>query len=91
MKLSALLCALVLSLSSCASGPDWGTRVGGYTYDQAVIDYGPPLRSESLTDGTISAEFRTGTWVHPGGGRQDHTTLMRFDGRGVLMSARDRE
>jgi hypothetical protein len=34
---------LVLWLTGCASmRVDWGTRIGHYTYDQAVTDMGPP-------------------------------------------------
>ena len=65
----ALLLALVLSLFStgCATKPkvDWNSRVGGYTYDQAVVELGPPDRQATLTDGR-----RVGEWVvgRSGGG-----------------------
>jgi len=38
---------------------DWAARVGHYTYDQAVINLGPPDKYAGLTDGTIVAEWLT--------------------------------
>ncbi len=38
---------------------DWAARVGNYTYDQAVMDFGPPDKSAKLTDGTMVAEWLT--------------------------------
>ena len=57
---SFLLIAFIVSwLVGCASTPkvDWNTRVGNYTYDQAVIELGPPDKKEKLTDGTTVAEW----------------------------------
>lgn len=53
-----VLCAL---LSGCASTPkiDWDSRVGTYTYDQAVLDFGPPTKEAKLQDGTVVAEWMT--------------------------------
>ena len=47
----------------CSSRPkvDWNARVGNYTFDQAVIDMGPPERSSQLSDGTTVAEWYTGS------------------------------
>ena len=50
----------VLFLSvSCASTPkvDWESRVGNYTFDQAVLDMGPPERSSDLSDGSKVADW----------------------------------
>jgi hypothetical protein len=43
----------------CASTPkvDWAARVGNYTYDQAVVELGPPDKSATLTNGTRVAEW----------------------------------
>ena len=47
-------------LTGCASTKiDWNSRIGGYTYDQAVIELGPPDKYAKLTDGTIVAEWMT--------------------------------
>ncbi|MGH9578308.1 MAG: hypothetical protein ACRD3R_12790, partial [Terriglobales bacterium] len=59
--------ALVLSallLAGCATAIDWNTRVGTYTYDQAVLELGPPDKHAQLSDGTTVAEwlaYRGGT------------------------------
>ncbi len=36
---------------------DWTARIGVYTYDQAVLDYGPPDKQVRLQDGTTVAEW----------------------------------
>jgi len=51
-----------LFFSSCASKPkvDWDARVGNYTYDQAVLELGPPAREATLADGKKVAEWIVG-------------------------------
>jgi hypothetical protein len=51
----------VVFLVGCATAPkiDWASRVGNYTYDQAVLELGPPDKSAKLTDGTTVAEWLT--------------------------------
>jgi hypothetical protein len=54
-----LLLGLLL-LTGCASRKiDWNARVGTYTFDQAVIELGPPAKQARLTDGTLVAEWQT--------------------------------
>jgi hypothetical protein len=58
-KLPALLLVLLL-LTGCATPKiDWKARVGNYTYDQAVLELGPPDKSATLTDGTVVADWLT--------------------------------
>jgi hypothetical protein len=47
-----------LLLSGCL-GPrvDWNTRIGHYTYDQAVVELGPPDKTAKLSDGHTVAEW----------------------------------
>src|SRR6266498_2529957 len=54
-------CVLALLLAGCASTAktDWNSRVGSYTYDQAVAELGPPDKSAKLSDGTTVAEWMT--------------------------------
>jgi hypothetical protein len=53
---SVLLAALVFA--GCATQKvDWKSRVGNYTYDQAVHEYGPPDRSAKLEDGSTVADW----------------------------------
>ncbi len=50
----------VILIAGCV-GPkiDWPARMGNYTFDQAVMEYGPPDKSAKLTDGTTVAEWLT--------------------------------
>src|SRR5438094_7507721 len=51
---------LCLFLTGCASTKiDWNSRIGNYTYDQAVLELGPPDKSAKLSDGSIVAEWMT--------------------------------
>lgn len=50
----------VLVGTGCATRKaDWAGRVGVYTYDQAVVELGPPDKQAQLTDGTLVAEWLT--------------------------------
>ena len=44
--------ALVLLVGCATNRVDWNARVGNYTYQQAVLDMGPPDRQAKLEDGT---------------------------------------
>ena len=54
-----LLVLFALLCPGCASKPkvDWNQRVGSYTYDDAVLELGPPVASTRLQDGTTVAEW----------------------------------
>ena len=60
----AMLFTLVLTLfiAGCATKPqtDWNSRVGNFTYDQAVIELGPPTAETKLTDGRRVADWVVG-------------------------------
>ena len=45
-------------LAGCATNRvDWSSRIGKYTYDQAVEELGVPDRSATLTNGSTVAEW----------------------------------
>jgi hypothetical protein len=49
-----------LMLAGCVTQKiDWPARVGNYTYDQAVLELGPPDKSAKLSDGIIVADWLT--------------------------------
>ena len=50
---------LAAALAGCvtASRIDWAARVGNYTYDQAVTDFGPPDKAAKLSDGATVVEW----------------------------------
>jgi hypothetical protein len=66
------LMGFVLLASGCATNKiDWAARVGNYTFDQAVVEIGPPDKQARLQDGTIVAEWLTRrgysqTYIAPG-------------------------
>lgn len=50
--------AVAAAASGCATHKiDWNARVGSYSFDQAVMELGPPDKSATLTDGTRVAEW----------------------------------
>jgi hypothetical protein len=50
----------LLVFAGCATHRiDWQARVGNYSYDQAVMEFGPPDKHAKLEDGTIVAEWLT--------------------------------
>ena len=68
--LAGCLAGLMLLVAGCATRVDWSARVGHYSYDQAIIELGPPNKSAKLTDGTEVADWLTQrgqTIITPGG------------------------
>jgi hypothetical protein len=83
--------SVTLWLAGCASPQvDWAARVGHYSYDQAVMEMGPPDKQAKLEDGTIVAEwlvnrgttyvYGTGDpyWPYAGGTATAQTTPSRY-------------
>lgn len=102
-RLVGILFGIALFLSGCATEPkvNWQSRVGTYTYDQALIDLGPPDKSAQLTDGTRVSDWMTsrgrngGAWITQtrGGWVQtldtpspDYYLRLTFDPTGKLQS-----
>jgi hypothetical protein len=56
---SLVIMMVVFVLAGCATPINWQARVGIYTYDQAVMNYGPPDSSTKLSDGTTVAQWMT--------------------------------
>ncbi len=50
----------VFVLGGCATAKiDWAGRVGHYTFDQAVVELGPPDKEAKLSDGARVADWLT--------------------------------
>jgi hypothetical protein len=66
-KIASLLIGTLLFAAGCQSTPkvDWNSRVGNYSFDQAVAEMGPPDKSSKLSDGSLVAEWAVG---RPSGG-----------------------
>jgi hypothetical protein len=53
-----LLLPLAVLAGGCATSRiNWAERVGTYTYDQAVVEYGPPDKQATLQDGSVVADW----------------------------------
>jgi len=59
--LTLLLGGLLFAFAGCSSNKiDWNSRVGSYSYDDAIRELGPPDKSAKLTDGSTVADWLTG-------------------------------
>ena len=57
---SGIFTALIFLFAACATNKvDWETRVGNYTYDQAIVELGPPDKMAMLSDQSKVAEWYT--------------------------------
>ena len=58
-SLPVILSLAAAFLAGCATTPpvDWNTRIGNYTYYQAVAELGPPDRQARLSDGKIVCKW----------------------------------
>ena len=58
LTILALAAAFVIG---CKTSPpiDWNSRIGTYTFDQAVSDLGPPDKQTTLSDGKLVAQWIT--------------------------------
>jgi len=55
-----LFAAVTILFAGCATHRiDWNARVGSYTFDQAVTDFGPPDKQAKLSNGKLVAEWIT--------------------------------
>ena len=64
-KTGVFLCAAIvlfgMLFEGCKTAPkiDWNSRIGNYTYDQAVAELGPPDKTAALSGGNKVAEWIT--------------------------------
>jgi len=63
-----LLLLAGLWLTGCATTKvDWNARIGVFTYDQAILDLGPPDKSAQTSEGVLVADWlirRGHVWIH---------------------------
>ncbi len=67
LRFAACICALLCLVGCATHRVDWAARIGHYTFDQAVLEMGPPDNQAKLTDGSIVAEwlqYRGTTYVY---------------------------
>ena len=80
LKFFLSLAVAVLFAGCVTHRIDWNARVGAYTFDQAVTEFGPPDKQAKLSNGKLVAEWITrysnggtvmigsGFYGYPGGG-----------------------
>jgi len=67
-------CLAALFLAGCATTKiDWNSRIGQYSYDDAITELGVPDREATLSDGSIVAE-----WLTSRGGAYGTTYFSRW-------------
>ena len=60
MIATAVLACTTLLISGCTTNKvDWESRIGTYTFDQAVTELGPPDKQATLANGTRVADWMT--------------------------------
>lgn len=68
----SLLTIVLLAGCQFAKSINWNSRVGSYTFDQSVIELGPPDSQAKLSDGRLVAKwvsrYASGGSVIVGGG-----------------------
>jgi len=73
-----LLLFLLLMLTACQS--KWDTRIGSYSVDDALAEYGRPFKSSTLYSGK-----KVYQWMQHGG----PWLILVFDYQGQLISGRE--
>lgn len=56
---AAVTALVALALAGCATPINWQARAGVYTYNEAMMDYGPPMSVTRLNDGSTVVEWMT--------------------------------
>jgi hypothetical protein len=79
LKIFLFITTAMLFAGCATHRVDWNARVGAYTFDQAVVELGPPDKQAKLSDGQTVAEWvsrynsgssvsiGTGFYGYPGG------------------------
>jgi len=58
LTILALAAALIVGCKT-TKPIDWNSRIGSYTFDQAVTELGPPDKQTTLSDGKLVAQWVT--------------------------------
>lgn len=59
LRIFASAVAAIFVVGCASSKVNWDNRVGNYTYDQAIVEMGPPDKMAMLTDQSKVAEWYT--------------------------------
>jgi hypothetical protein len=85
-SLLAVLFFAVVFVTGCATTPpvDWNSRVGNYTYAQAIHELGPPNRQSRLSNG--GAVFKWFLQPYGGTGLSNNNGMNNGFGAGPNIS-----
>ena len=85
LSLLAIVTLMTAFIAGCHTTKpvDWNSRIGNYTFDQAVTELGPPDKQARLSDGKTVAEWIT---RRSGGSGFTVGTGLYGGGAGVGMS-----
>ena len=80
----AILALAIAILTGCATPApvDWNSRVGNYTYDQAITELGRPDRQAKLSDGKTLYKW----YVRPNVGSGPNTGMSHYGDTGFSTS-----
>ncbi|MGC6437276.1 MAG: hypothetical protein ACON5I_13025 [Verrucomicrobiales bacterium] len=81
MKILITLCCFLLI--SCRS--NWDSKIGNYTYDNALFEHGPPDQSDTMTNGN-----RVCKWTLASGAAWVDKLILVFDKNGVLVNGQEK-
>jgi hypothetical protein len=79
-SLPVALALTVAFLAGCASPPpiNWDSRIGHYTYDQAITELGTPARQARLSDGKLVSKW----FIQPPVGPRLNTGMSYYGSTG---------
>ncbi len=79
-SLPAVLLLAITFVTGCTTTKpvDWDSRVGHYTYNQALTDLGPPDRQARLTDGKVVSKW----FVQPQAGTRINSGMSYYGSNG---------
>jgi hypothetical protein len=77
LAVSFLAAALLVGCATTTQ-VDWSSRVGNYTYDQAVAEYGSPTMQSQTNEGKVVAKWVT----QPSAGASLNTGMSHYGSTG---------
>jgi hypothetical protein len=85
VKMKWLIFILTAFLISGCASVNWDSRVGKYTNDQAITDYGPPDSQSKLSNGHIVY-----SWITGQGRNWTDKIILTFNKQGQLVSGQEK-
>jgi hypothetical protein len=80
--LAACFVVIIGILTGCGTTSplvNWNERIGNYSYDLALVDLGTPVRSTTLSDGSVVADWKTRSSTPGSGTPSGFVTQVSLD------------